>query len=146
MKLSNENNKILMLTLHQKIEEQAEYISNKLFIGNNENLLTYPPNCGLTESEKESLKQLKENPILKSALRKVFADNSANVIFDLLNIVDGTTDPDEEFGDWTEISFVDKTEEIAENAEMLHDNFFSTYWNWKDLRPNKNWKLDNIDE
>lgn len=146
MKLSEENTKTLMLSLHQKIENYAENISENLFLGKSEDILAYPPNCSLTEEENESLKKLKDNSILKSALRKVFADNSASLIFDLFNIVDGTSDPDEELGSWTEIAFVDKTEEIAENSEMLHDNFFSTYWDWKKIRPKKDWKLDNIED
>ena len=50
------------------------------------------------------------------------------------------------FHKWTEISIVDKTDEIAENAEMLHDELYSKYWDWKKIRPNKSWKLDNYEE
>ena len=63
-----------------------------------------------------------------------------------MNFIDGTSDPEEKNGKWTEISLVDKTEQIEENTEMLHDVFFGSYWNWKKIRPNKNWKLDNMDE
>ena len=67
-------------------------------------------------------------------------------LFELLNIIDGTSEPDENIGKWTEISIVDKTDEIAENAEMLHDELYSKYWDWKKIRPNKSWKLDNYEE
>ncbi len=146
MKLSDNNRKTLMLNLHQKIEEYAEQTSDNLDVGKTENLLVYPPNCGLTENEILSLEKLQSDPNLKSALRKILADNSAGVLFDLMNLVDGTTEPDDNLGEWTEIAFVDKTESIEENAEMLHDNFFATYWDWKKVRPNKKWKLDNLEE
>ena len=146
MKLSEFNINTLMLFLQQKIEENAEYVADELEKGNSTDFLTYPPNGGLTEMEKSSLEKLKNDPILKGALRKVLADNSAGVLFELLNIIDGTSDPDENLGKWTEISFVDKTDELAENTEMLHDELYSKYWDWKKIRPNKNWKLDNHDE
>ncbi len=145
MKLSDHNIKTLMLTLHQKIEEYAESVSDNLNKGMTEDLFVYPPNCGLTEEENESLKKIKDDPILKRALRKILADNSAGVLFDLMNLIDGTTEPDKNLGNWTEISFVDKKNEMEENSEMLHDTFFSTYWDWKDIRPNKEWVLDQLD-
>ena len=134
-----------MLFLQQKIEENAEYIADELDKGNNTDFLTYPPNGGLTEKESLSLEKLKSDPNLKSALRKILADNSAGVLFELLNVIDGTADPDEKLGKWTEISFVDKTEDLAENADMLHDALYSKYWDWRKIRPNKDWKLDTHD-
>ena len=135
-----------MLFLQQKIEENAEYIAEELDKGNSTDFLTYPPNGGLTEVEKSSLKKLKNNPNLKSALRKILADNSAGVLFELLNIIDGTSDPDESLGKWTEVNFVDKTDELAHNSEMLHDELYEKYWDWQKIRPKKDWKLDNHEE
>jgi len=146
MELSEHNLNTLMLFLQQKIEESAEYISDQLEKGNNTDFITYPPNGGLTEKENLSLQKLKNDPDLKSALRKILADNSAGVLFELFNLIDGTTEPDENLGEWTEISFVDKMDEIAENAEMLHDELYGKYWDWRKIRPNKNWKLDNYNE
>ena len=146
MKLSEHNINTLMLFLHQKIEEDAEYVADELEKGNLTKFLTYPPNGGLTELEESSLNKLKNDPILKSALRKILADNSAGVLFELLNIIDGTSDPDENLGKWTEISFVNKTDELTENPEMLHDQLYSKYWDWKKIRPIKKWKLDNHNE
>jgi len=40
------------------------------------------------------------------------------------------------------VALVDKTDEIESNNEMLHDNFLSTYWDWKEIRPNMGWTLD----
>jgi len=145
MKLSEHNINTLMLFLQQKIEENAEYIADELDKGNNTDFLTYPPNGGLTEKESLSLEKLKSDPNLKSALRKILADNSAGVLFELLNVIDGTADPDEKLGKWTEISFVDKTEDLAENTDILHDELYSKYWDWRKIRPNKDWKLDTHD-
>jgi hypothetical protein len=126
-----------MLFLQQKIEESADYLADELEKGNSTDFLFYPPNRGLTKMEVSSLEKLKKDPILKSALRKILADNSAGVLFELLNVIDGTSDPDENLGKWTEISFVDKTDALAENTEMLHDELYSKYWDWKKIRPEK---------
>ena len=142
MKLSDNNQKTLMLAIHQKIEKYADYVADKLNNGETTDLLTYPPNCELTDNEKQALEKLKNDQDLKSALRKILADNSAGVIFELMNYLDGTADPDENLGDWTEIAFVDRTEEIEPPNDMLHDNFYSTYWDWKEIRPNSDWTLD----
>jgi len=146
MKASKENIKILMLALHKKIEEYANALANSLNNGNAEKSMFYPPNYGLTTEEIESLKKLKDDLILKSALRKLFADNSAGVLFDLMNLIDRTSDPNLSLGNWTGLSFVDSSEEIEENSEMLHDTFVATYWDWKKIRPKKDWKLDNVDD
>ena len=146
MKLSEHNLKTLMLFLQQKIEENADYISDQLHKGNRTDFLTYPPNGGLTEKENLALQKLKNDQDLKSAMRKILADNSASVLFELFNIIDGTTDPDENLGKWTEICLVDKTDEIEDNDEMLHDALFEKYWDWREIRPDKKWKLDNYSE
>ena len=107
--------------------------------------MTYPPNNGLTDDELIELEKLTNNKVLKSALRKVFADNSAGIVFELMNLIDQTTDPDEDIGEWSGLSLVDFNEEIEENDEMLHDNFFETYSDWKEKRQNKDWQLDSTD-
>lgn len=104
--------------------------------------MTYSPNCGFTDNEKQALEKLKNDHGLKSALRKVFADNSAGVIFELMNYVHGTAETEENLGDWTEIAFVDRTEEIEPPNDVLHDNFYSSYWDWKEIRPDSDWTID----
>ena len=135
MKLTNENKKTLMLSLHKKIEEYANDTSESLNKGELQNLLSYPPNCGLNDKEINSLKKITNDPDLKSALSKILADNSAGVVFELMNLIDGTSDPDEELGEWSEIALIDKSEDIEENDDMLHDSFYETYWDWKEIRP-----------
>ncbi len=123
-----------MLTIHQKIEEYADYITDKLNRGEIESILTYPPSTKFTERETQALLKLGKDQELKNALRKIFADNSAGVIFALMNYLDGTADPNEKLGEWTEVAFVDKTDDIELPDEMLHDSFYSTYRDWKEIR------------
>jgi hypothetical protein len=91
MKLSKHNIHTFLLSANQKIEENAEFVSVKIDQGGEMDFVTYPPNCGFTEQENLSLEKLKNDPHLKSALRKILADNSAGVLFDLFNILDGTS-------------------------------------------------------
>lgn len=146
MKASEDNIETLMISLHKKIEEYSDYLTTQINNGNAVEHVTYPPNNGFTKAEIDSLKLLASNPTLKSALRKLTADNIAGVLFDLFNYIDGTGDPEKELGKWTELSFVDKTDKIEQPIEMLHDKFYETYWNWRRIRPNKEWKLDNYEE
>ena len=99
----------------------------------------------MTEAEIKSLEQLKNNDILRDALRKILADSSASVLFELFNIIDGTGDPDPETGEWSEVLLVDMPEDFDEHVEFLHDNFYETYWNWRKIR-NANFKLDLLDD
>lgn len=145
MKLSENNKKSLLVSVHQLIEENASHTINELELKKTEQLINYPSNGGLTESEKLELEQLEFNQTLKSALRKVFASNTADTFFAFLNIIDGTIDPTVEFGEWEEVMLVDFNEE-NEIDTMLHDDFYGTYWDWKEKRTDPGWKLDLLDE
>lgn len=145
MKLSEENRMSLLVSIHQMIEEQANFTVNDIENKRINQLINYPPNGGLTESEKNELSKLTLNPDLKSALRKVLASNTADVFFSFLNIIDGTIDPTVEYGEWGEVMLVDFNEE-NEIESMLHDNFYGSYWDWKEKRSNPGWKLDLTDE
>ncbi|MFT2010213.1 hypothetical protein ACMA1I_16175 [Pontibacter sp. 13R65] len=144
MELSEDNKKALLLSVHKAIEEFAGDTTDNLFHNRTNMLISYPPNGGLTESEKEALGQLKESEVLKSALRKVIASTTADVFFDFFNIVDGTTEPDT--GIWSEVLIIDKPNDFEEYREFLHDSFFETYWDWKEIRNNTNWSLDLSEE
>ncbi len=134
-----------MLSLHQKIEEYADASADMLQNGARSNELIYPPDGGLNQAERESLSILINNPVLKSALRKVLADNAAGILFELLNLVDGTTDPSASIGEWSGVMLVDTTDAPDLGDTMLHDEFFSTYLEWKEMRPNKSWTLDQLE-
>ena len=148
MELSNNNAKTLLLDTHQDIEEYADTLVTNILDKKEFNFLTYPPNCGLTELEIEELKKLDNNENLKNALRKVIADNSAGIVFNMLNLFDGTGFPKNDYEDWTGLKVID--EEPNENSEpvddWLHDKFYETYWDWKKIRGDKNWKLDTHEE
>jgi len=142
MQLSENNRHTLLLAIHQSIEEWSVGGANDLFQSSTADL-EYPPNGGFTTEETEALKVLQGNSVFQSAMRKVLASCAGGVVFDMLNLIDGTSDP--EHGDWDGVSLVDKPEDAAD-AEFLHDDFFSTYWNWREKRKNKNWGLDLLPE
>jgi len=145
MGLSTENKSTFLIQLHKSIEDFANNNANHIFQGRLNQLITYPPNGGLTKEESDSLEQLKGKEGLKSALRKIFASTTADVFFDIFNIIDGTADPDPGLGEWTEVMLVDKPENLGDEVEFLHDEFYATYWDWKEKRQNTNWKLDTLE-
>jgi hypothetical protein len=146
MELSEENRKTLLLSVHKGIEESADEAATMILQGRLSQLINYPPNGGFVEQEKIALMQLKGDENLKSALRKVIASSVATAFFDFFNLLDGTADPDSEVGHWREVLLVDKPEDFDQYHEFLHDEFYETYWEWKEKRKNKNWSLDLHDE
>lgn len=148
MELSNKNALALLLDLNQDIEEYAEATVKNIIEDKNFDFLTYPPNNGLTDLEKQELNKLDNNEHLKNALRKVIADNSAGIIFNMLNLFDGTGSPKHMYNEWTGIKLRDEepNENEPEFQDTLHDSFFETYWEWKKIRGVKNWKLDTYEE
>jgi len=148
MELSNNNANILLLDTHQDIEEYADLLVTNILDKKDYSFLTYPPNCGLTELEVAELNKLDNNENLKNALRKVIADNSAGIVFSLLNLFDGTGFPKNDYGSWSGLKVID--EEQSGNSEpaddWLHENFYETYWDWKKIRGDKKWKLDTHEE
>ncbi|MDO7845303.1 hypothetical protein Q5H92_02965 [Hymenobacter sp. M29] len=143
MQLSGNNRHSFLLAIHQSIEEEAAGSAKELLQGQ-VNEPAYPPNGGFTTEEEGALKLLQNNEVLQSAVRKVLADCAAGVVFNLLNLIDGTSDP--EHGDWTGVMLVDKPRNNEEYRELLHDDFFEAYWNWRETRPDKTWCLDTFSE
>lgn len=126
MPLSEHNIIALLSHTHQTIHQYSETTTGELFSGNVPDLI-YPPNTEFTPAEEEALALLKGNEALQSALKKIIADNSGEVVFNFLSNIDGVTDPDME---WTGIVLTDRPD--AEETQILHDRFFETYWNWKE--------------
>jgi hypothetical protein len=141
--LSTENESTFLLNLHKSIEESANTNANHIMHGRLNQLINYPPNGGLTGEEINALMALGGQEQLKSALRKVLASTTADVFFDVFNLIDGTADPDPGTGQWTGVMMIDKPEDLDEDGEFLHDRFYATYWDWKEKRQNTNWSLDN---
>jgi hypothetical protein len=145
MKLSEENKMSLLVSIHKLIEINSDYSADSIENNTLDQLINYPPNGGQTESEKLELSKLEGNTLLKSALRIVMASNVSDVFFGFLNILDGTSDPLIEYEKWSEVMLIDFSEQ-KEVDSMLHDDFFGTYWDWKEKRGNPGWKLDLLDE
>ena len=135
----------MFVNLHKLIEEYANHMANHIQHGRSGELINYPPNGGLTDLEKNEISKIGGNEVLKGALRKILASNTADVLFSFFNYLDGTADPDFRSEKWTEVMLVDYSEE-NEIVDMLHDEFYSTYWEWKKKRINTNWKLDLLEE
>jgi len=130
MTLSDDNTKAILLDIHQDISDYADNAISIIFDGN-QGSLTYPPNVNLTAEEIIALKTIVPSDNLKSALNKILADNSAAVMFNLLNNIDGTTDPKNNSDNWTGVKLVDLDPNDDEDSEFfLHDEFYSTYWDW----------------
>ncbi len=143
MQFSEENRQTLLVALHQVVEEQAVAHANELVRGRSQRL-DYPSNGGLSAEEAMAIQAIQGNTLLQSALRKILASCAAGAVFDFLNLIDGTSDP--EHGDWSGVMLVDRPEEIEEHWQFLHDAFYETYWDWRAKRRNKNWRLDNLPE
>jgi len=148
MKLSENNVIALLLDVNQDIEEYAEATVKNIIEDKKFDFLIYPPNAGLTDVEKAELNKLNNNDNLKNALRKIIADNTAGVIFNMLNLLDGTGSPKLKFEEWKGVKLVDEEDNINEAPfiDNLHDSLFDLYWEWKKLRGEKSWKLDTYED
>ena len=143
MNLSTQNKHTLLIAVNQMIEEQAAGCAQTVFLGQ-EAPLVYPPNGGFTTEEAKALQSLRGNEPLQAALRKLLADCAAGVVFDLLNLLDGTADPKQ--GQWGGVVLVDALTNDDEQREFLHDGLFDAYWDWREIRPDKTWQLDLLPE
>jgi hypothetical protein len=144
--LSETNTRILMIEMNRIIERIADEKAKAATSGNLETSLVYPPNNGFNTNELGFIQKLITNDKDGiNALRKILADTIACGFFDLLNLIDGTSDPEEDSWEKDGISLIDKDESIEDSSEMLHDSLFEKYWDWKKER-NEEWKLDTIEE
>lgn len=145
MRLSDENRDTLFVSVHKSIEESANTDANHIFHGRVDQLINYPSNGGLTADEQSALQELKGNEVLRSALRKVLASTAAGVFFDFFCVLDGVADPDPWAREWSGVRLRDLPSDDNEDAPLLHDEFYATYWDWKEKRKNTNWSLDLLD-
>ncbi|GAB3935366.1 hypothetical protein [Mucilaginibacter myungsuensis] len=131
MGLSQTNAHILLVNINKLISNYANATIEQIF--NNDLDLTFPPNTELNDLEKAELKELNNYAHLKNALKKILTDNSAGVMFGLMNLIDGTTDPEVMAEDWTGVQFSDIDHDNDREAfeDMLHDSLYEKYWNWK---------------
>lgn len=147
MSLSKQNAVALLLEVNQDIDEYADAAVNNIFDEKKFDELIYPPNAGFTEAEMNELNKLIFNEQLKNAFRKIIADNTAGILFNLFNLLDGTGTPKIDTG-WTGVKLVDEDDDSRSEKfnDTLHDAFFEMYWEWKKIRPEKNWKLDTLND
>jgi hypothetical protein len=120
----------LLLETHKAIEEAARYALSS--IGAIENAtIAYPSHKALTPTEQAALKNLHLSDDARSALQKVIADVASYPLSHLFSLMDGVTDPELiRFNWWPGLSLAEK----SEAEEMLHDEFFDTYWDYKATR------------
>lgn len=146
MPLSTKNIVPLLLDLNQNIDEYADSSVLNIFERPENAVSFYPPNGGLTEPELAQLKQLNDHPDLRNALRKVLADNTASVVFQLFCVLDGVAEPKNDTDDFSDVRITDQEDEpgAEEFMDMLHDSFLDHYWEWREKRGDKTWKLDNL--
>lgn len=144
--ISANNERALMVQLNADIESAAQNTVRAILEGTLQRRMSYPPNHGLTEEEFKALDFLKGSPQLESALRKVIADAASVPVFRLLTYIDGVADPDTDA--WEGIYLVDRPDEdsdIEVADTSYHDQLYACYWDWRKIRPTKDWKLDTID-
>lgn len=114
MKLSDQNRKILIDYLQQILTNYSKHYSSSLTQEN-----TIVPSGQL---EKDAVKAIKENPMgFNSYMERVLWNCSQNILFDLLCVIDGVADPDNQ--DWKGVLLIDMPEDYEENYEFLHDEF-----------------------
>jgi hypothetical protein len=137
--ISQREKDALFIEIHRAIEDAATRTAAALRAGTMD--LSYPPNAGLSAAERAALESLSVTPDLETALRKVIADASSVPLFRLFTLLDGVGDP-EGYGDLWLGLVLSRPGEDEEPGEMLHDEFFESYWEWRKRRPDPGWKLD----
>ena len=137
--LTQRDKESLFIEVHRAIEAAATRTAAALRTGALE--LTYPPNAGLSPAEQAALESLHITPDSESALRKVVADAASAPLFQLFALLDGVGDPGGYDDVWLGL-VLSKPGEDEEGGEMLHDEFFDSYWWWRERRPDPGWKLD----
>jgi len=120
-----------MLEMHRIIEEAANQTVSCLAESNFADLIC-PPDEELTTKKISALHALKVDSVLASALKKTLTSNAGTVIFNLLELIDGVSDPAPFLGEWTGIALTNYQEQ--EDARFLHDEFFESFHRWKEIR------------
>jgi hypothetical protein len=151
--LTKSQQESLLLAMHQFIEETAESAASQLISGCPPTL-NYPPNSGFTTAEGNALSRIPLVSGMESGLRKTIASAAALPLFRLLSILDGIEDPPfaapgEAGRYWLGAKIEpnrcdDEAEATAERESLglLHNQFYDSYWTWRDKRSDPGWKLD----
>jgi hypothetical protein len=133
----------LMIQVNADIEEAAQSAAHSLIDESFQGKISYPPNHGFSQEDLTALDALKVIPNLESALRKVIADAASYPIFRVFEYIDGIADPNNDA--WLGIYLVERPHEDTDveiEDTSYHDSISAHYWDWRRLRPTKEWKLD----
>ena len=129
----------LLTEIHSSIEESATAALQSVGDQNATPRVLYPPNAELTVAEREALQALRLSDAARSGLLKLVKDAAAYPFFHFFSLMDGVADPPQvQNGErvyekvWYGVSLVPKVEE---HAEMLHDEFYESYWAYKPYKP-----------
>jgi hypothetical protein len=118
----------LFFEIHRSIEEAAKACVADI-LSPDESTLTYPPNGTLTEAERAALRTLTVSPDARAALEKLTADACSYPLFHLFAVMDGVADPATDVGEWLGVTLESRQEG---EEDMLHDEFFESYWDYRD--------------
>jgi hypothetical protein len=117
--------KALFIEIHKSVHRASEEALN---FGSCSDWI-YPPDGGLTQQEKDSLKALKLSPDAKSGLHKLIRHACVSPIFDLFCLIDGVGDPETgNFDPWLGLTLAPKPDEYE---PMLHDELYESYHDYK---------------
>jgi hypothetical protein len=144
--LTEAQRRALLLQMHRSIEEVAARVASELRSGVAS--LSYPPNCGLTRDETRAIAELRSIAGLESALRKIVASAASFPLYHFICILDGIGDPADYDGEWlgARIDPVPLDSDGSEENEPLRYEFFDSYWDWRKMRPEPGWRLDDLDD
>ncbi len=129
MKLSKENRDALLFQIHQTIYDTINF-SLKGFNDKNENSLEY---YVLTDDEEKYINNIKSSPLLKSVIKKILTRSLDDAFFNVLGIIDGTSEPLEKFGKKSDYLLIDMPEDYNESYDFLHEMFFDLYDEWEKM-------------
>jgi len=121
----------LMVEIHRAIKDATSRAVT--LIGDrkiSEADISYPPGAKLEPHEVVALHSLRCSEAARSAIEKVVADACAAAFFDTFCLMDAVGDPEmTSVRTWLG---VDLTSGISDDPsfEMLHDQFFETYWEY----------------
>jgi len=115
----------LFIEIHKAIEESAESVAQL-----QTSHLSYPPGVELTPEETAALQTLNLSAVARSALRRLAANACSYPLFQFFCLLDGVADPESEPDDvWLGATLAEKPDE---DEPMLHDEFYESYWLWKE--------------
>ena len=145
--MSENSEQALMIQVNADIEEASQNAARSLMDGSFRSQITYPPNHGFTSKELTALDALKAIPNLEPALRKIIADAASFPVSRVFEYIDGIADPSDD--SWSGVYLTDRPiqdGDVEVDDTSYHDGMQARYWDWRRMRPTKEWKLDVLDD